>query len=240
MTTLVIPDIHNHTEEAEIQIEKYPADRVVFLGDYFDNFGDTAAIAKRTAKWLKQSLRNPNRIHLWGNHDLWYAFPGNRQICWIGSGFTPEKREAIDKTITTDDWAKLKPVVDIDGIVLSHAGIDPRIFTHPVHGLTFERICKQCEKALENAKAAIPDLVFDTESGPFWLRWWALPVLDEFSQIVGHTPSHELNVETGGKQGKNFNICLDSFGRYLAMIDNGNVQMIDDHGEKIVWESKFL
>src|SRR5690606_22035145 len=81
MTTLVLPDVHNHFAEAEAQIARHPADRIVFLGDYFDSFDDTPAMAAATAEWLKDSLAKPDRLHLWGNHDLWHRFPRNPQIC---------------------------------------------------------------------------------------------------------------------------------------------------------------
>ena len=46
MTTLVIPDLHHRVAAAEEWIARYPADRVVFLGDYFDDFDDTPKMAE--------------------------------------------------------------------------------------------------------------------------------------------------------------------------------------------------
>jgi len=40
MRTLIIPDIHNHIENADYWLTNEEYDRVVFLGDYFDHFGD--------------------------------------------------------------------------------------------------------------------------------------------------------------------------------------------------------
>lgn len=231
MKTLVIPDVHNHTTEVEAQIARYPADRVVFLGDYFDSFGDTPAMAADTAAWLKASLARPERLHLWGNHDLWYRFPTNSQICWIGSGFTPRKHAEISKILTVEDWSRLKLVEFVDEIALCHAGIGPEVFGHPVAGLDPGRIESKCAAAMQDAEAGIDNEVFG-ESGIVWLRWWNLEVAEEFSQFVGHTPAKELRIESAhGRR----NICLDSMGRYLGLIEDGEMAVIDDFSGRIAW-----
>lgn len=234
MKILVIPDVHNHTAEAEAQIARYPADRVIFLGDYFDSIGDNPTMAGETAEWLKDSIARPGRLHLYGNHDLWYRFPKNAQICWVGSGFTPQKLREISRVMTPDDWAKMKLVEFVGEIALCHAGIDERIFGHPVHGLTREGVEATCEQALWDAAAAIDHPVFD-ESGIVWLRWWNLKPLREFSQFVGHTPSRDLRIESAhGRR----NVCLDTMGRYLGLIEDGKMAVIDDHSGRVTWREQ--
>lgn len=231
MTTLVVPDIHHHWAEAEAQIAKYPADRIVFLGDYFDNFHDTPQIAAGTAEWLKDSLTKPERLHLWGNHDLWYRFPMNPQICWFGAGFTPEKSKVISGILSTEDWARLRLVAFVDGIALSHAGIGAEVFAPPVGELTRERVERLCTEAWLDAEAGIPNPVFDL-SGIVWLRWWNLRPLAAFSQFVGHTPDRELRIEAADECA---NVCLDTFGRYLGWIEDGAMSVIDDRSGERIW-----
>ena len=234
MKTLIVPDVHNHIDEVEAQISRYPADRVVFLGDYFDSFGDTPAMAEATARWLKASLARPERLHLWGNHDLWYRFPLNSQICWIGSGFTPEKSRAISGVLAFEDWEKLRLVTVLDGIVFSHAGVDRSVFEHPVEGLSAGRVESQCAAALEDAAAGIDNEVLG-EHGIVWLRWWEMEALPEFSQVVGHTVARECRVET---EGGRFNVCLDTLGRYLGLLEDGIFKVIDDERDgAMVWSS---
>jgi len=61
---IAIGDIHNHWVEAEQIASLYDkTHRIIFTGDYFDDFGDTAQDAIQTAQWLKESLDKPNRIH---------------------------------------------------------------------------------------------------------------------------------------------------------------------------------
>ena len=70
--TLVIPDIHNDFKLAEGIIHRERPDHTVFLGDYFDDWYDTVQDAANVAKWLRESLENPDRTHLIGNHDVSY------------------------------------------------------------------------------------------------------------------------------------------------------------------------
>ena len=59
--TIIIPDIHNDYFTAEKIIKKENPNKIIFLGDYFD---DTVKDLENTAKWLVKSLKQENRIHL--------------------------------------------------------------------------------------------------------------------------------------------------------------------------------
>jgi len=106
-TILVIPDIHNRVEIAEkiLRAHEQDVDYAVLLGDYFDDFFDTVGDAADTAAWLKDSLQNPKRAHLIGNHDINYMKPDNGQRC---AGFTEGKKNIINSILTPEDWAMLK------------------------------------------------------------------------------------------------------------------------------------
>ncbi|KAF6244438.1 hypothetical protein C6989_09210 [Nitrosopumilus sp. b2] len=51
--TLIIPDIHNDYNTAKKLSQENPH-KIVFLGDYFDDFGDKVQDATNIAKWLKK------------------------------------------------------------------------------------------------------------------------------------------------------------------------------------------
>ena len=74
MKTLIIPDIHTKWEKAQKAIEKYPADEVICLGDYFDDFDDTPEMAMDTATWLKDFISRKNTVALVGNHEFNYLY----------------------------------------------------------------------------------------------------------------------------------------------------------------------
>ena len=99
---ILIPDIHNDYFTAEKIIKKENPCNVIFLGDYFDDFDDTVQDAINTAKWLKKSLKQKNRVHLIGNHDLSYMTDNPNLKCM---GYRTDKHKAIKKYDV--DWDKL-------------------------------------------------------------------------------------------------------------------------------------
>jgi len=226
MTTLVIPDIHNHTDSAEQQIGRYAADQVVLLGDYFDNIGDTPEIARRTAEWLNRSLRDPKRIHLWGNHDLAYAFP--EDIGFFCPGYTVEKHAEVSQVLNwKEHWSKLKLVHFVGDFALSHAGISRDIFGE---NPTQAKVEAQCLEAMDQARLgdAPHEGVFANE-GIVWQRWFLMDCLSEFHQIVGHTPMEKPGIEM--EKGR-LNVCLDTYGRYIGWIEDGELSIIDTHKDE--------
>lgn len=124
MATIIISDLHNRVDWVESALSSpllKPYDNVIFLGDYFDDFNDTPEDVTNSAKWLKQSLSRPNRIHLCGTHDIWYRFPDNQYI--QASGNTEEKSDAINRIITEKDWELLKLFHYEQDFLFTHAGV---------------------------------------------------------------------------------------------------------------------
>jgi len=119
---LVLGDIHH----AWIRTEKILADlrsqydQAILLGDYFDDFGDTPGRAAETAYWLAYSLRQPERIHLLGNHDLPYLFPENPNL--FCPGFTAEKWFAIQANLRAAPPERFQLAHCADAWLLSHSG----------------------------------------------------------------------------------------------------------------------
>jgi hypothetical protein len=198
MKAVIIPDLHNKVHWVEKALSAIPHDRVVFLGDYFDGFHDTPAIAANTARWLKQSLQHENRIHLYGNHDCPYSRWNNRFVAC--PGYTDDKQKAINKILDRQDWDKLKFLHKEQGWWISHAGIHPDIFSHPMHGVTdeeIERIHEQGTLAFNSnlehplfqwsAARGMTNISFQV-GGVTWLDWnnEFIPIND-INQIVGHT-----------------------------------------------------
>jgi Calcineurin-like phosphoesterase len=122
MKIIAVPDIHHSPNliQLESAIADEAPDVTVFLGDYFDNWNDTPADAARTATWLAESLALPNRVHLFGNHDLPYRFPGNRVFSCPGP--TQAKLDEIQQVVGAEDWAKLKLAHWEGDWLFTHAG----------------------------------------------------------------------------------------------------------------------
>ena len=194
-TILPIGDIHNLYHFAEDIIQKQPHDKVIFVGDYFDSFNDTPELNIETAKWLKESLQKPNRIHLMGNHDFQYAIDRRHGIhC---SGFSTDKYNAINSVMTKEDWARIKYFHCEQGWWFSHAGVTKDWFYHPVLGLNEQVIESRLSLDLDNLDAGIfPDSIYAAcwirggrhpRGGILWADWRKLDLLPEIKQVVGHT-----------------------------------------------------
>src|SRR5688500_14181414 len=116
--TLIIPDIHHQIAVVDAVLEREDHDRVIFLGDYFDDFGDTPEKARRTASRRQPRLGDPAMTFLFGNPDLPYLY----SVAGLGcSGFSFEKREAILGVLGPDDWGAVRLHAWVDGFPLTHA-----------------------------------------------------------------------------------------------------------------------
>ena len=71
---MIVGDIHTHYSKVERIIKKYEkTHKFVFMGDYFDQFGDTPELNASTAHWLKTQMEErPDWVYLKGNHDEIY------------------------------------------------------------------------------------------------------------------------------------------------------------------------
>lgn len=136
--TLIIPDLHLRWEQAEKIIKHVGSDEIIFLGDYFDDFGDDAQSVGETADWLEHSVTLPNRIHLFGNHDVHYAFPQPHFQC---SGYEQWKHFMIrDRYPTNKVWDKLKWYHVLDGkFLLTHAGLHKFYLPDQIKALRTDR-----------------------------------------------------------------------------------------------------
>jgi hypothetical protein len=231
MTTLIIPDIHNHTDEVDAVLAANAADQIILLGDYFDSFFDTPEMAEKTARWLKHSLEQPNRIHLWGNHDLPYAFPSNKEA--FCPGFSEEKCDVVQNILTEAHWAMLKPVHFITPrLCVSHAGFIEPLFK-PEAGAIQRAMTQAMSETRKNESSLMTH-----EVGPLWVRWDMLPVMNGISQIVGHTPG-PLRMETN--EMGDFNVCLDTHGQYIGLIldDEFVVREVDSDGVSVAEAGRF-
>lgn len=115
---VIIPDLHNKCDLAEKIIRSERPDRVVFLGDYFDDFYDTVEDADKTSKWLLRSLQHRDRVHLIGNHDLSYMTENPKLKC---TGYERSKHEAIRNN--NIPWGRAKLFCWVDDWLCTHAGL---------------------------------------------------------------------------------------------------------------------
>ncbi len=215
MKTLIVSDIHNRTEWIEPFLAREPHDEVVFLGDYWDDFGDTPNDAKRVCDWLAKSVREPKRVHLWGNHDLSYRQPHNYPC----SGWNPAK-EAVISAMPGYVWKRLRLVYECQGYLLSHAGV--HICTAgDSKGLNVARAVASAKRKLARNEPSAFLAAGRIRGGR--ARWGGVTWLDwnhEFEpipglkQIVGHTTVKEPEEKDG-----NWN--LDTKNQHFGVLEDG-------------------
>jgi len=231
MQTLIIPDIHTYHTWIEDFLEKTPHDRVVFLGDYFDDFTDTVQSNVDTANWLVQSLDKPNRTHLIGNHDLGYLCAFYHNWC---SGWEEEKYRSLIQLLNPN-WNRLNFATTVDGMLLTHAGVHScwlGRWTDDEKNLFIQ--ADDIEHYLNNYKSdvigcgAARGVICSYDGlrswaprkgvygGCLWLDWRNLSEDKEESvpfQIVGHTPG-SVPRETDHA------ICMDVKGLVMEVTDS--------------------
>jgi hypothetical protein len=232
MKTLIFPDLHEPPQPVFDRIETIiadeHADRIVFLGDYFDQFHDTPSDAERTAKWLVQSLTDPRRTHIIGNHDASYLWLVDSTFC---PGFTWEKANVIRDVLGEDSKGKFLFHTWVDGWLLTHAGLSADWVTVPVDLLPkwIENEGKAARSAFDHGKHHWFAEVGRTRGGLrpaggiLWCDHLELAPISEVRQIYGHTPAAEPRWE-----GSN-HLCLDTADRngpqHFALIDRGAVKV---------------
>jgi len=225
MKTIIVSDLHNRVDWVEPVLSSIQYDRVIFLGDYFDDFNDTDEDITTVAEWLKLSLTQKKRVHLMGTHDMWYRFPYNRFL--MASGNTPRKSRIINGIINKEEWNTLLLDWYEQGFLITHAGLHPSF----VKDNSYCRFIKPAiEKALQDVGNGKINPLLDAGfargglqpfGGITWLDWY-----DEFepvpylNQIVGHTQlryPEEKSIENS----KNY--CLDTKNNHIGILENNVV-----------------
>ena len=238
MRSIVISDLHQRFRWVEPYLASQSYDEVIFMGDYFDNHRDTPEDAAETARWLKESLAKPKRVHLMGNHDVWYGYGCGYARCGDN---TTENKEAIEKILSVDDWEQIGLCHFSQKFLLSHAGIHERWFSHPVHGVYVEYVKRICEMGRKNLLVGNPDPIFmagRARGGGYGQRPGGITWLDfnhEFkpiegvNQIVGHT-SHSTPESDGvvkwmpnKERPRSTNYCVDFHNKWITIIEDGVV-----------------
>lgn len=208
MRTLIIPDVHQKLNKLEKILENNTFDRLISLGDWFDDFYDTPRQAQKTAEYILDLYCRYGTNFTWllGNHDIPYLYPQMYDY-YACSGNTREKVKAIKEVFNGSSKplgysVELAAVIKIEGcrdIVLSHAGVSEQHFSKPFsESVSSEDVLERCEKAFKNTNLLFQDSILcagtarggrETVGGITWLDWrYEFSPVASISQIVGHTP----------------------------------------------------
>lgn len=242
MRTLIIPDIHCMYAEAEAIISSVKHDKVILLGDYFDRYDNDPTLTTKVAKWLKESLKKENRVHLLGNHELWYCSGNDEVIC---SGNTQTKYQSIRQVGI--DWNKFVLHAWVGGWLVTHAGLTAKYYIK--YGLEkpisefIEQESADAKKSLLSGKThrlfSVSHLRggMSDVAGTLWCDIREFRAIRNLNQIFGHSHSDLpekivlTNPNYDGSQDKKWeydsiNWCIDCAGWY-ALYDGKNMTVHD-------------
>jgi len=227
MRTLIIPDIHNQTENADHWLNTQKYDRVVFLGDYFDHFGDNVNDVRLTALWLRERMKRRDDIFLLGNHDAAYLFRNSANF--YCPGFTQAKANGIHEILSPEHWNRFQLAHAEQGWLMSHAGIHPSWIKNP----DIDQILERCRLAMNRAKNGALDPLFgwgidrggsQPFGGPLWMDWGSLIPISGINQVVGHTPGSDVRTNNTDSS---LNLCLDvQYASRAALLDGGSLNVL--------------
>ena len=120
-TSLILPDLHHKVDQATKIIKRIGTDKVICVGDVFDDFDDTPEIVTHSAEWYVEFVNNPNNIMLMGNHEGGYRYPYRTFQC---SGYSQWKYFLINDIVDRKTWDKVKWYHFLDNRwLITHAGL---------------------------------------------------------------------------------------------------------------------
>lgn len=227
---LVIPDVHLKFNILYPIIKDITSqnkvDKLVFLGDYFDDWGQQLnnKLYEETCHYLKKLNAEYDCIFLLGNHDVPYITRNLQHY----SNHDPHIVSLCRETLLS-----LSPRIayEEDGIIYSHAGFisqpddtDFRIFKddnhdHYVRLLAYEQH-------------------YYTNDNPLWIRpdEWQYALREDLpTQIVGHSPVPNITTFEADRFESKLVVCdtysntswNQKIGNYaLVLVQDGNIERI--------------
>lgn len=237
MRTLIIPDVHDKITAARRIVDRVPHDRLIFLGDFFDDFPTGVDDARATAQFVKEMLDSGAEL-LMGNHDLSYGW-GRSDRRYRCSGYAADKCTAIHEVLGPDDWAKFKLHAWIEGSrrpwLVTHAGIDYRFVFALIEedrGIVevVDHLCAAALATLGAPTMRVHSLLSagydrggsNAKGGLVWCDWRSLSLPPGIDQLVGHTPGRAPRVEDCMDA---IGVCIDTHLRHYAVVEDGTMQV---------------
>lgn len=209
MKVLAVGDIHTKTgiiADVWEVVDYYNA--IIFVGDYADDWNASPSQTIFTWKLLKEFQEaHPSKVNIvMGNHDYIYV----RETPSSQGGYNLETQTMLDLPENKDlkNWLSSLPIIlNIDGVVYSHAGITEDWSSKYVN---------------ENERYSPNNMWLD--DSPIWARPGHSEYRDDMPQVFGHTPSETCwEVEPSIW-------CIDTFSTYPngTPVGDGTVLEITD------------
>lgn len=234
MKTVIIGDVHGRSVWKLMVHQESDADRVIFVGDYFDSF-DIPGIEqihnfKEIIEYKKTSGKEV--VMLIGNHDYHY-FP---EVGYCNmEGYQHRMATSISYEIN-ENRKHLQMAYKFDNVLCTHAGVT-KTFMNSVFGNYGWKLENVVEDLNELFKHKPRSFNFDDSyayftdgygdnvwQSPIWVRPRSLQRdgLDKKSliQVVGHTKQNQIDIKGKSTGGRYYYIdTQETSGEYLIVND---------------------
>jgi predicted phosphodiesterase len=225
MNLLIISDVHGRTDWNTIVAQEANAEKVIFLGDYFDSFDiKTQQQLDNFKEIIAFKEQNPNKvILLTGNHDLHYL-PYFITIGERYSGFQSQYAYLIGDLIQTN-LHHLQMAYREGNYLFTHAGVTNTWLANNAYD-NEQEIATFLNELFVHQPAAFrirgSDFFGNTiESSPVWVRPESLMKdayeKDQLKQVVGHTVVKHINIV----EDKYFFVDAQETKEYVTLSANG-------------------
>jgi hypothetical protein len=240
--TIVIGDIHGRDVWKKI-VEHEDADKVIFIGDYFDSFDIPSSDQINNFLDIIEYKKSSGKevILLIGNHDYHYM----RGINETYSGYKAGVRPAIE-AVLEENKKHLQMVYQDGEFLFSHAGVSEMFLNLVGKYVYFDKGYVKPEEIADDineiwnykptlfgfGKLRNPEFNIDPygdnqEQSPIWIRPRSLmnanydTLRKEVIQVVGHTQIERMDIEGKATGNRYYFIdCLGTSGQYLIIENN--------------------
>lgn len=215
---VAIGDVHGRTLWKDIVAKEADADRIVFIGDFFDSFNIPGAEQlENFVDILKFKDEHPEKVVLiWGNHDFHYSqFCGHDRYSGYNDAIAPYFKDMMNILHPQMKIAHIE-----DGVLYSHAGVtNTWLFNH---GLTVNTIHEAPMESLRYQREDTSGYGNHKAQSPIWVRPEALipDANQDYIQVAGHTRQENISYYEGEHPTRLILIdCHDSVPEYLVVKD---------------------
>lgn len=222
MKIIAIGDTHGRSVWREIVAKEKDADRIIFIGDYFDTFNPElrGKVEMENFKNIVTFARaNPGRVVLlMGNHDFHYLYSAQEQYSGYNKEFAPHFRQLLEEA---SDIMKMCHIEE--GYMFTHAGVtDKWLEDNNCKSEDINELFKTKPEAFRFYNGDKSGYGENWHQSPIWVRPSTLVYAanQEYKQVAGHTHQENVAYYEGEHPTRLILIdCLDNVNEYLTIIN---------------------
>lgn len=228
MKIITIGDIHGRSVWKEIVEKEKDADKIIFIGDYFDSFDIPSEDQfKNFNEIIEYKIAHPEQVVLLiGNHDYQYFWFTKEKYSGYQEKHAMDIRDVLN---TLRKEGMLQIAYQHDRYLFTHAGVTKTWYTnnYPTDMQDFSNVANEINYIFEDHPEAFrftPSTAFDQHGdsitqSPIWVRprTLATDAIDRYIQVVGHTHMPMINNMISPNLW--FIDTFDHCKEYLAIVD---------------------